>query len=218
MLTDGKQIAAARQLLGWSQADLAERAGVSKPSVIRIEKDLMSVKYDVQDNIKKAIEQNNIEFMAQCGVRENEQTLIRYKGQRGFQEFYDDLYETARDIGGDICLFNGVSDLVTKWLGEEYLQKHRERMANIKTNFVYKIIYKEGDNDFLAPEYCEYKWFPPELFSDKSIWIYGTKVAFTSFSDDDVEVLVLQQPHLAESQAILFNLAWNYQALKVEGQ
>ena len=144
MLTDGRQIAAARQLLGWSQADLAERSGVSKPSVIRIEKDLMSVKFDVQNQIQKAIEQNNIEFLDNRGLRENAQTLKRYQGQAGFREFYDDLYETARDIGGDICLFNGVSDLVTKWLGDDYIEMHKERMQSIKNNFVYKIIFKEG--------------------------------------------------------------------------
>jgi len=214
MLTDGKQIAAARQLLGWSQGDLAAHAGVSKPSVIRIEKELNSVKFDVQTHIQKAIEQNNIEFLDQCGVRENTQTLKRYRGQAGFREFYDDLYATARDQGGDICLFNGVSTLVATWLGEDYLKIHKDRMDTIKNNFTYKIIFEEGDTDLLAPEYCQYKWFPSELFTNKSIWIYGDKVAFATFTENDVELIVLKQAELAEAQTLLFNLAWNYQTIE----
>jgi transcriptional regulator with XRE-family HTH domain len=215
MLTNGKQIAAARQLLGWSQANLAERSGVSKPSIIRIEKDLHGVKHDSREAIQSAFEKNNIEFIEGNGVRENKQTLRVLKGQKGFQEFYDDLYETARDIGGDICLFNGVGMLVSKWLGEAFLKSHIARMLEIKDNFKYKIIFKEGDGDLLAPEYCEYRWFPKELFSEKSIFIYGSKVGFLTHDEKNIEVLVLNQSELAEAQFILFNLAWNYQSMKV---
>ncbi len=214
MLTEGKQIAAARQLLGWSQADLAQRSGVSKPSIIRIEKDLNSVKYDVQSHIKKAMEQNNIEFIDQNGVRENAQTLKKYSGQAGFREFYDDLYETARDIGGDICLFNGVSDLVLNWLGEDFLRKHVERMLPIKNQYRYRVIVEETDNSFLGSHYCEYKWFPNELFNEKTIFIYGDKVSFLTFSQNNIEILVLNQKELAESQKLFFNLAWDYVAME----
>lgn len=210
MLTDGKQIAAARQLLGWSQADLANASGVSKPSIIRIEKDLNSVKYDVQSHIQKAMEQNNIEFIDQNGVRENKQTLKKYKGQAGFREFYDDLYETARDSGGDICLFNGVSDLVTKWLGGDYVEIQKNRMMEIKNNYSFRVIVQENDSVFFGADYCTYKWFPKDLFNEKTIYIYGDKVSFLTFSDDDIEILQIQQADLAECQTLFFDLAWNH--------
>lgn len=214
MLTDGKQIAAARQLLGWSQADLATRSGVSKPSIIRIEKNLMSVKHDIQKQIQKLIEQNNIEFLDQCGLRENKKTLIQYSGQAGFREFYDDLYVTARDVGGDICLFNGVSDLVLKWLGEDFLKKHVERMLPIQDQYKYRVIVQEKDKSFLGASYCEYKWFPKNLFNDKTIFIYGDKISFITFLKNDIEILVLNQKELAESQKLFFNLAWDYVAME----
>ncbi len=214
MLTDGRQIAAARQLLGWSQADLATRSGVSKPSIIRIEKDLMSVKHDVQQHVKKAIEQNNIEFLDQCGLRENRQMLIKYNGKSGFREFYDDLYETARDVGGDICLFNGVSELVLEWLGQDFLDNHVKRMHPIQDKFNYRVIVKEGDKSFLGSKYCTYKWFPKNLFNDKSIFIYGSKVGFITFKNNDVEILVINQKELAECQLLFFNLSWNYVAME----
>lgn len=215
MLTDGKQIAAARQLLGWSQADLADKSGVSKPSIIRIEKDLMSVKHDIQMHIKKAIEQNNVEFLDQNGVRENKQTLIKYSGQKGFRDFYNDLYETARDIGGDICLFNGVSDLVTKWLGDDYVEMHKSRMIKIKDNYNYRIIVEDGDKVFFGSNFCEYRWFPKEYFNDKTIYIFGEKVGFVNFQDKEIEVIAFNQSEFAECQKLFFDLAWNHLAIKV---
>jgi len=216
MLTDGKQIAAARQLLNWSQADLAERAGVSKPSIIRIEHDLNSVKYDIQKQVQSAVEKNNIEFLAQCGLRENKRTLKRLNGQSGFREFYNDLYEVARDHGGDICLFNGVSDLVLKWLGQDFLEEHVQRMAPIQDNYRYRVIVEENDNSFLGSKYCEYRWFPKALFNDKTIFFYGDKVAFISFLETDIEIIILHQKELAESQKLFFNLAWEYVAREPE--
>lgn len=213
MLTDGKQIAAARQLLGWSQADLAEKAGISKPSIIRMEKDLFSVKHDAQTSVQTAIESNGIEFLDGNGLRENTNTVKKYSGQKGFQDFYDDLYETARDIGGDICLFNGISELVEKWLGTEFLKMHKHRMLKIKDNFQFRVVVKDGDNSFLGSDYCSYRWFPENLFNDKTIFMYGTKVAFLTFEENSLEIIVLNQRELAESQILFFNLAWNYVAI-----
>ena len=210
MLTNGRQIAAARQLLGWSQADLAEKAGISKPSVIRIEKDLNSVKYDVLSQIQHAIEQNNIEFLEDCGVRESKQTLKIYRGQSGFREFYDDLYDTAKNIGGDICLFNGVSDLVTKWLGNDFVEMHKKRMIEIKQNFNYRIIVEEGDTVFFGSSFCTYKSFPKSLFNNKTIYIYSDKVAFLTFRSNELETILLKQKDLADCQRLFFNLAWDY--------
>ncbi len=218
MLTNGKQIAAARQLLGWSQADLAERSGVSKPSIIRIEKDLYGVKHDSREAIQSAFEKNNIEFIEGNGVRENREALKIYKGQKGFQEFYDDLYETARDIGGDICLFNGISDLVLKWLGADFLEMHVNRMIPIKDNYNYRVIVKEGDDSFLGSTYCDYRWFPSDLFNDKTIFIFGNKVSFLNFSENNIEVSSFNQKELAECQLLFFNLAWNYVAMETNNE
>ena len=210
MLTDGKQIAAARQLLGWSQTDLATHSGVSKPSIVRIESDLHSVKYEIQENIRSAIEDNGVEFLQSNGVQESRQDIKKYNGKDGFRRFYDDLYSVASTKGGEISLFNGVSELVKKWLGEDYLQIQIERMLQIKTAFAFKVVVKEGDDAFLGAKYCTYKWFPKNLFNDKTIYIYGTKVAFITFKKDDVEVMVIDQQELAECQRLFFNLAWDY--------
>lgn len=214
MLTNGKQIAAARQLLGWSQTDLAARSGVSKPSIVRMEHDLNSVKYDIQESIRHTIEDNGVEFLESNGLRENRQDIRKYNGKDGFHQFYDDLYTVITATGGEICLFNGVSTQVTKWLGEDYLKMHVERMLTVTTPFNFKVVVKEGDSVFFGLQYCTYKWFPETLFNDKTIYIYGNKVAFITFKKDDVEVIVIDQEELAECQRLFFDLAWNYIAME----
>lgn len=216
MLTDGKQIAAARQLLSWSQATLAEKSGVSKPSIIRMEKDLFSVKDDSRRKIVDVINDSGVEFLEGKGLRENRKSIKRYRGQEGFHLFYDDLYKTAKEIGGDICIFNGVSNLITQWLGEDYLQIQIKRMLEIDIHFNFNVIVEEGDDVFFGADYCEYRWFPKHLFNDKTIYIYGSKVAFITFMDNDVEVIVLDQTELADCQKLFFELAWNYIAMEIE--
>jgi transcriptional regulator with XRE-family HTH domain len=68
MLTT-RQIKAARALLGWSQADLAEKSGVSEPTVARLESmdgELGGRELTV-GKIRAAIEAAGIEFIDENG-------------------------------------------------------------------------------------------------------------------------------------------------------
>ena len=64
-----KQVKAARALLGWSQGDLAEQSGVSKPTVARLETgegDLGGYA-DTRDKILSALEAAGVIFIEQNG-------------------------------------------------------------------------------------------------------------------------------------------------------
>jgi transcriptional regulator with XRE-family HTH domain len=64
-----RQIKAARALLGWSQADLAERSRVSEPTVARLESvdGELGGREDTADKIRTAIESAGIEFIQDNG-------------------------------------------------------------------------------------------------------------------------------------------------------
>ena len=62
------QLRAARSLLGWSQSELATRAGLSLPTVKRLEGGFgPRVSQDAQAKLQKAIEAAGIEFLDENG-------------------------------------------------------------------------------------------------------------------------------------------------------
>jgi len=65
-----EQLRAARSLLGWSQTELAEHAGLSLPTVKRVEResgDGPNVSDEAREKLRKALEKAGIEFIAENG-------------------------------------------------------------------------------------------------------------------------------------------------------
>jgi transcriptional regulator with XRE-family HTH domain len=64
-----RQIKAARALLGWSQADLAEKSGVSEPTVARLESmdGELGGRRVTAEKIREAIVRHGVEFIDEDG-------------------------------------------------------------------------------------------------------------------------------------------------------
>jgi transcriptional regulator with XRE-family HTH domain len=65
-----RQIKAARSLLGWSQDDLAEKSGVSKPTIGRLESQdghALGGRAETGDALVAALERGGVEFIAENG-------------------------------------------------------------------------------------------------------------------------------------------------------
>jgi transcriptional regulator with XRE-family HTH domain len=65
-----RQIKAARSLLGWSQDDLAERSGVSKPTIGRLESqdgETLGGRQETGAALVAALEKAGIEFIQENG-------------------------------------------------------------------------------------------------------------------------------------------------------
>ena len=68
MLASAAQLRAARGLLGWSQTELARRAGLSLPTVKRVETDFgIRVSDDARAKLRYALEVAGIEFIDENG-------------------------------------------------------------------------------------------------------------------------------------------------------
>ena len=62
------QLRAARGLVGWSQTDLARRAGLSLPTVKRVETNLgIRVSNDARMKLRQALEAAGVEFIDENG-------------------------------------------------------------------------------------------------------------------------------------------------------
>lgn len=203
------QIRGARGILNWSQQDLAQRTGISATSIGAIENGQTSPRNSTIDTIKNTFERNGIEFLGLQGIRERDNTLQNYEGTAGIQSFFDDVYLTAKEQGGQICLFNGVPVKLLDWLGNDFYLMHKERMSQIKDNYDFKIIIEEGDDHYIANNFASYRWFPKNRFNEKTLYCYGDKLAFLDFKKDNVTILVMQQADIASSFRELFEIAWN---------
>jgi transcriptional regulator with XRE-family HTH domain len=63
-----EQLRAARGLLGWSQTELAERAGLSLPTVKRVESGTgPRVSNEAQTKLQRALESAGVEFIDENG-------------------------------------------------------------------------------------------------------------------------------------------------------
>jgi transcriptional regulator with XRE-family HTH domain len=64
-----RQVKAARALLGWSQADLARRSGISEPTIARLEsaEGELGGREGTGEKIRKAIQSAGIDFIDENG-------------------------------------------------------------------------------------------------------------------------------------------------------
>ena len=65
-----RQIKAARTLLGWSQDDLAEKSGISKPTIGRLESQdsaTLGGRAETAESLIAALEKGGVEFIDENG-------------------------------------------------------------------------------------------------------------------------------------------------------
>lgn len=202
------QMRSARAMLDVSQGYVAEHLGIAANTLSKIESGQSDVAMSRMTEIQRFYEREGIAFVENEGVKWNNNQIIKYEGQVGIRKFFDDVYEEASQ-GCEINLFNGVPELLIKWLGDDFYKMHAQRMAKLENKIVFKIIVEESVTNFIASGFAEYKWFPKEMFSNKTIYIYSGKVGFFTFSEDNVSIRVFDNAELAASMKVLFGIAWD---------
>lgn len=202
------QMRAARAMLDISQGVVAEHLGIAANTLSKIESGQSDVSMSRNADIQKFYERESIAFTENDGVKWQVNQILYYEGQEGIRDFFDDVYKESKK-GSEINLFNGVPHLLTKWLGDDFYQMHAQRMLEIKEKVNAKIIVEDEVENFIASSFAEYRWFPKEMFSDRTIYIYGPKIGFFTFSDDTVSIRVMNNSELSDSMKVLFNIAWD---------
>lgn len=207
MITKQKLISA-RAFLGLNQSNIAENIGVTTKTISNIEEG-----DGVADNkhtgaLQQFFEMRGIEFTDFNGIRQKPTGNRHLKGASGFRELYEMLYHSAKTCGGDIILYNGVSNLVMAALGADYVALQKKRMEKIKNNYTYRVIVKEGDDTFFGAAYCDYKWLPEKHFNEKTFFVFGSIFAIVDF-ENDIDILIIDSQDVADSQKLLFNGVWD---------
>ena len=201
------QIRAACGLAGWNGSDLANKVGVSKQMMSAYLSGKSGLSGQNLEKISYHFDMEGIEFTADEGIKRKTLNTKTYRGQSGFVDFMDFVYETARDHGGEFCVSNVDEAVFTKYMGQEADDNYSARMKEMKNNFSFKIIIKEGDTNYVASDYAEYRWIPKGEFHSVPFYVFGNNLAFLIF-DEDVTVHLINNNEIADAQRSQFNLSW----------
>lgn len=202
------QIRAARGLLNLGQNDLAKVTKINPTQISAFERGTAGLSVSNTQKIYDFFVSSGVEFLSFNGVRMKPTGALRtLSGKEGLRELYDDIFHTAKNIGGKIDIFNGLPNDIIESLGNDWYENHIERMKDIKNQYTFRVIIQKGDNNFIGAKFATYRWWAPDSFHKKMIYIYGSKVAFIAF-EPNIEIIQINQQEIAESQRALFETAW----------
>lgn len=207
-----QQIDAALGLLGMKRSHLADALGINAGTLNTYFTGTAEMKAGRNEEIQQWLENAGVTFTPKGGVEPAEETIKIYKGQPGFQNFMMDVYETCRDVGGDVFVTNVDETLFDKWGGDDFLTNNylKNMHALPKGQFKFHTILSEGDAYEASNTYSEYRTIPKEYWSPHSTYIYGNKMANIIFSKDDVLVRVYDQKDFVDTQRKTALFIWNH--------
>jgi hypothetical protein len=145
------------------------------------------------------------------GFEEKDEMRESLYGMDGFHTMYRQMYSAIRRGQGDLWLYNGVSHLVADALGEEFILKHRDVMAELEGQFSWRVVVEEGDDAFWGHKYAYYKWIPKEYFNNKTIYVYGNTVAIVDF-DDDIRINLTHSKDVTDTMRLFLETTWEAKA------
>jgi DNA-binding XRE family transcriptional regulator len=203
----GRQIRAARALLGWQSTFLAEKVGLARETISKIEDESVQPRAKNLADIVRVFDENGIEFIDNLGVRFKPRRLEVYEGDAGFREFIDDLYAFAQSTHAEICVSGVDETAFIHHLGQTFADQHVARMTALGDVTV-RCLICEGDTDVFCDSFNEYRWAPSSLFSAVPFYVYGKKFAVVIFEDNQVMVVVIDSEPVAKAYRKQFELIW----------
>jgi transcriptional regulator with XRE-family HTH domain len=205
MMITARQIRAARGLLEWSGDDLADKAGVTRATLSKIESDLVQPQERTLIRIAEVFDKHGVELLEGDGVKMRQQEVRIFTGKNGYRQFLDHIYLTLKN-GGRIRQFN-LSDGGNLAFVDDYGQAHLSRMASVD-DLDAKVLTTEGDTEFPA-SYCAYRWMSKDDADLAPFYIYGDNVVLPMYeSTHKREWISINSKLLAERYAKQFDKVW----------
>lgn len=198
MQITGKQITAARALAGWTAAELAEHAGLSRDAIMKIEAGSVQPREGTIADITGAFAGIGVEF-TERGVRWSDDVVKILEGEDAYLRMLDDIYYATHKTGGEVLFF--CSDDRSTRKGEY------EAEERIRSNGVtFRCLIEEG-NDYARWPRKEYRQIPSDYFNHNLQVIYTDKIA--QLIDGGKKILIITNPSLATTSRNIFDLIWS---------
>jgi len=199
MALDAKQVRAGRALLDWSQKELAERAGVSEPSVTNFEKEKSTPNQATIDKIFSAFGLAGVAFIDR-GVFLKEDTVTTIDGDDWYLRLLDDVYYSLMDKkDGELLLICADDRMSPPEVNNRY---RKIRNAGIKMRQLV-----EDGNTYLMGPLKEYRYVPKEHYTNYVCLVYGNKVAVCT--DHNSKAVVFNDAMLSAMWSNIFNIMWD---------
>lgn len=202
------QLRAARALVDWSRAELAEKTGISEPTIHRLENGVGEPEARTQTKIRKVLEQAGVEFLEDSGVRFKPRGVTIYDGVDAFEDFHEFLYLHLKQNGGEVCLSIYDEPLLAKYRKDPEI--HRSRMRELVANK--KVIFRilTTKSSWNTRGYIQFKYLPHQRPSPTGFYAFGDCLALVSFVNPlSPYVIVLQSGPMTEAYRQGFNIAWD---------
>ncbi|GJL85457.1 MAG: hypothetical protein DHS20C02_12320 [Micavibrio sp.] len=207
-----EQIRAARALLGWSQSDLADHAGLSQTGIARIENGTNKPNSSTLTKIGNAFDFADIEFLSNDGLKRRSHKVTSYTGREGFRLFRRDVLKEAQtNDNADICITNLDERQFDKWGEGEVNEEYRNAMAEIRQkrkDLKFRSLVKQGDTHFSAARHSEYRWVPEKDFGDFPYYIFGNTTAMIMFEEDNITIFIIDHPLITKFYREQFEKLW----------
>ena len=198
------QIRGARGILNWSQADLADRTGISATSIGSIENGLSTPRTSTLAQIRKAFETSGIEFLPASGVRMRNESITTWEGPEALDDLLDDIYTSLSETGGEVLIFGLEEKSDPSQKEHSKVKAHLDRC--LKAGITERIIVKEGDKNFMAPKEF-YRCVAPDFFSPYPFILYADKLAMINWGPPS-KVLIIDSSLYAQTFKKIFNAIW----------
>lgn len=208
----GRQIRAARGLLGWDATDLAAKAGLTRETVSKIENDSVQARESTLKDIVSAFDKYGVEFTDNSGVRIKPLGVEVLYGQSGLHQFFNNVYEYLRSNGGTIVQLGIDEKQFVAVAGNEFSESYKQRMITIseqRKDIKILAILKEGDENLEYSDFNEYRWMPNEFFAPVPFYIYGETLAIMDFQTIPAPTIILHKfPAITKAYRKQFDAFW----------
>jgi len=204
----GRQIRAARALLGWDTKDLAAKADLSRNMISKVENGRVTPRDGSLEKITRAFETDGgVEFTENEGVRFRPSDIEVFQGPARFEEFTDFLYEYLKKKGGEVCISAVDEGLFAKHRKDPEL--HRRRMKELVDAGRVSVRILATQSKFTS-SYATYRWQARQSSVPTSFYAFGDCLALISFSHHPAPyVLLIKSGPFAEAYRQAFVIAWN---------
>lgn len=212
-----EQIKAARALLDWSQKNLAEKSGVSEPTIKLIETARIHSKPDTLQLLQEAMEQGGVEFLAQNGVRfRNDLVTViekRHEDDDVYLRLLDDIYDTVKDSKEEV-----LHSFIDNALSPDHVI-NRELMIR-KSGAPSRHLVRYKDTHLIYP-LDEYRYLPKGFYLNNPTAVYADKFAVVvqdrSLTEDaqDIKnnhikkIVIIKNQDIANVKRMEFEILWN---------